>query len=480
MLKTALELFEGFLLEKSDDLEVRRKAAQAHQKVADLYRLLQQPNKAERAYQQAIVLFTQLPDEPEIRHALAECHNWRGEVLRSTSQLQAAQKAYGEARRLQQDLVQEFPEDLNYVKDLVRSFYNNGIVFKDSGLPKKAEIEFRQGIDLLEAQKKKGILSLTPEILQELALCYLNLGTVLDGPRQVEAAGASTQAITILARLAEAQPEVPDYRFDLAVAHNNRGNCWARIHRGQSKKPELLRKAEDDHRQAVKLLDKLSKDYPRYPKYGHELANTLNSLGALLVSVKNMDGARQAWSQATTILEKLVSDYPNLPDFEGDLGMTLGNLGWHFGRQQQWPEARSHLLKAIPHVQAALKPNPKHPNYRQALRNQYRDLAKTLVNLKDHAGAARAAADLLQASRQTKDDYYLGAYYLAQCMTLAETAPKISDKERKQAVLAYGDETIQMLLQARKLGLTDLDGILAQSTFEPLRRHPSFGKLRKE
>src|SRR5262249_38910513 len=180
------------------------------------YRLLQQPNKAEQAYQQAIVLFTQLPDEPEIRHALAECHNWRGEVLRSTSQVQSAQDAYGEARRLQENLVQEFPEDLNYLKDLVRSFYNNGIVLKDSGLPKKAEMEFRQGIDLLEAQKKKGNVSLTPEILQELALCYLNLGTVLDGARQVEAAGASTQAITTLARLAEGQPDVPHYRFDLA------------------------------------------------------------------------------------------------------------------------------------------------------------------------------------------------------------------------------------------------------------------------
>src|SRR5262249_21101066 len=252
------------------------------------------------------------------------------------------------------------------------------------------------------------------------------------------------------------------------------------IHRGQSKKPELLRKAEDDHRQAVKLLDKLNKDYPRYPKYGHELANTLNSLGALLVSVKNMDGARQAWNQATTILEKLVSDYPALPDFQGDLGMTLGNLGWLLGRQKQWPEARSHLLKAIPHVQAALKPNPKHPDYRQALRNQYRDLAKTLVNLQDHAGAARAAADLLHASRQTKDDYYLAAYYLAQCMTVVETAPKISDDQRKQVALAYGEEAIKLLIQAKKLGLADLDGILAQSIFEPLRRHPSFGKLRKE
>ena len=479
MLKTALELFEGFLVEKSNDPEVRKKAAQAHQKVADLYRLLQQPLKAEQAYQQAIALLTQLPDEPEIRHARAECYNWLGEVLRSTSQLQAAQDAYGEARRLQENLVQEFPADLNYLKDLARSFYNNGIVFKDSALPRKAEIEFRQGISLLEDQKKKENLSLTPEILQELALCYLNLGTVLDGPRQVEAADASTQAITILARLAEAQPEVPDYRFDLAVAHNNRGNCWARIHK-LSTKPELLGKAEHDHRQAIKLLDKLSKDYPRYPKYGHELANTLNSLGALLVSVKNMDGAGQAWNQATTILEKLVSDYPNLPDFEGDLGMTLGNLGWLLGRQEKWPEARSHLLKAIPHVQAALKPNPKHPDYRQALRNQYRDLAKTLVNLKDHAGAARAAADLLQASRQTKDDFYLAAYYLVQCMTLVETAPKMSDDQRKQVGLAYGEEAIKLLIQAKKLGLADLDGILAQSMFQPLRRHPSFRKLRKE
>jgi len=476
MLKTALELFEGFLQEKSDDVEVRKKAAQAYQKVADLHRLLQEPHKAQQAYQQAISLLTQLPQEPASRHALADCYNWLGEALRSTSQLQEAQNAYREAHHLQEALVQEFPNELHYLKDLVRTCYNRGIVLKDSGLPKKAELEFRQGIQLLQEQKKKDKRELNPEILQELALCYLNLGTVLDAPRQAEAA---TQAITILGQLVETQSEVPDYRFDLAVAHNNRGNCWARLYRGSSN-PELLKKAEDDHRQAVRLFDKLSKDYPRYPKYGHELANTLNSLGALLVSVKNLEGARQAWSQATTILQKLVSDHPGMPEFQGDLGMTLGNLGWLSGRQNQWLPARDQLQKAIAHVQAALKPNPKHPDYRQALRNQYRDLAKTLVNLKDHAGAAQAAADLLQAGRQTKEDYYLTALYLAQCMTLVETTAKLADDQRKQASLAYGEEAIKMLIQARKFGLNDLDAVLGQSAFEPLRRHPSLEKLRKE
>ena len=487
MLTTARQLFEGFLTEKSDDPEVRQKTAQAQQKVADLYRLLQEPHKAAQAYQQAIALLSQFADRPEGRAALAECHNWHGEVLRNTSQLAAAQGAFQEARQLLKNLVRDFPQELSYRKDWARSYYNCGIVLKESNQPQNAEKEFRTAIGVLEEPVPASANGqLATEMLEQEALCYLNLATVLADLQQAQGAvEASTKAIAILAKVVESPSATPEYRFDLAVAHNNRGTFWAPLYQGEakngaSKNQELMQKAETDHRQAVVLLDKLGQDYPRYPKYNHELANTLNSLGGLLVARHHKKDARAAWNQAKAILEKLVTDYPQTADFHGDLGMTLGNLGWLAGQEAQWPEARFHLQKAIVQVEAALEPNPQHPDYRQALRNQYRDLSQAQRHLKDHAGAAQAALAFIQASRQTKEDYFLAASYLAQCLPLAEADPDLSLEKRRQCGSRYAEDAVQMLHEARVRGFTNFDPVFTGPVFDPLRRHPAFDSWRKE
>lgn len=480
MLKKALELFSEFLGEKSTDPEVRQKTARAQQKVADLYRILRQPQDASQHYQEAIDLVGPFQDRPEWAYVLAECYNWQGEILRSTFSLKRAQEVYAKSRGLLQGLLNQYPDNLTYRKDLARSHYNSGLYFKESDDAKNAAVEFRAAIDLLRVSIPQGV---APEVAADMryaeALSYLNLATVLFGPgKDQEAVDAASKAITLLDDLVAKNPEVPDYRKDLAVAHNNRGNVRARLYRVPPQNAELLQQAEDDHRQAVALLAKVRSDYPRYPKFGHELANTFNSLGALLVTRQDKAGARDAWTQATVILDKLAAEHPKAVDFQGDLGMTLGNLGWLLGQEQKWTDARGELNKAITLVQTALKANPKHPDYSLALRNQYLNLARTELQLKNHAAAARAAEGL--AARKKPDDYYLAARFLAQCLPLVEADKDLSADDRAKYSAQYADHAVALLGLARKEGLKSWDAVLTGPLFEPLRRQPAFAVLRKE
>src|SRR5262249_50297627 len=174
---------------------------------------------------------------------------------------------------------------------------------------------------------------------------------------------------------------------------------------------------------------------------------------------------------------QLVAEGPGVPDLEGDLGLTLGNIGWLLGRQKQWAEARTRLEQAVGHVRAALEPNPRNPSYLAALRNQYRDLANTLLHLRDHAAAARTAKALTLLYRPTRDDFFQAGSWLARCMALADEDLSLTAPARSRLASHYGDQAIAFLRQALTRGYNPLESLKKDPRFALLGRHAEYNKL---
>src|SRR5262249_21239214 len=172
--------------------------------------------------------------------------------------------------------------------------------------------------------------------------------------------------------------------------------------------------------------------------------------------------------QARDRLTELVAEPSVLPDYWGDLGLTHGNLGWVLTEQDRWGEARAQFAQAISCLENALKPNPRHPDYLGALRNQYQNLAETLLRLRDPVAATQAAVALTHVLGADKQDVYVAACFVARSAVLLEE-PVLAEAYRKQA--------IQLLNQAVQKGFRDVAKLKTDPNLQGLRESASFCEL---
>jgi tetratricopeptide (TPR) repeat protein len=478
LLEKALPFYLYFLHQPSADALVRRKAGRAFKYLGDIYRNIGQMDEAETAYLQAIERLDawkrEAPADADFQHDLADSYNWLGELYRTTERLAQAEAAFQDALRLQETLGADYPRRAQYHKEKARTLYNLGLVFKDTDRPRESKKAFQKAIDILQQLADRDPDDSSNR--QELARAYFNRGPVLAITDGFEAARASyDRALTLLLRLVAAEPPNPEYRHEAGVALNNRGNLLVR--EGRRLEPASSREryleAAADHERARSFFLKLSRDYPSTPVYRQELANTYNSLGAVryfLTGPAEVTEAEQAWRAALRQARLLVEENPRVPEYHLLLGQTLGNLGWLWMQQNRFAEAVTQFEKSIRHLNVALGHNPHKPAYRQALYNQYRYLAETLIGNKDHARAAGAATSLSQVFPNQGEGYYFAAGFLARCAGLARSDLSAVGER-------YAAQALDMLRQALKCGYRinfDADFLVS------LKERPDFQQLRAQ
>lgn len=473
LLAKAVALHQAFLRQKSDDPRVRRETAEAHRRLADVFRLLERHDSAIEAYGEAIALYLRLhhenPADPHHRRRLAYCHNFRGEVERAAGNRTPAEADYREADRLLGGLCAEYPGEAAYREDRARTLYSLGVLFRENKRPVDAETELKRASDLLSELVER--FPETPGYRQHLARACLNLGTVLRSEgRPQEARAAYDQAIGLLHGLSLRFPDEPDYRHELAVTCNNAGNLLAS--EGQFDEARTM------HDRAQVLFSKLSTDFPRVPAYRQELANTWNSLGNVESLEDKPEEALRAWTRAASLLEGLVAERPQIAAYRGDLGMVLGNLGLILYGQSQVTEAREHLERSVSRLRESLSASPGHAVYEEILQDSWRNLAEILVVAGDHAAAAQAAQSLADLAPDSAESQYAAACFLARCARLAQ-AGESDGAEKTSAARAYGDGSLSALRRAIDKGFHDLVRLESdrQTIFKAVEAEPRFQDL---
>jgi tetratricopeptide (TPR) repeat protein len=452
LLAKALELNKAFLQQKTNDPRIRWETAQAHRRMADVFRLLEQHEEALEGYQQAATLFQRLhdesPDDPTYRQQLGHTHTFRGEVFRAAGRRPEAETAYDQARLLQSELAIEFPSEPTHRQDLARTLYSLGILLRENGRLVESERELRLAADLLTQLVEE--FPANPAHRQHLARAFLNLGTVVRSPdRFDEAQAVYNQAIDLLRTLTVEFPHQPDYRHELGVVCNNSGNLLASAKR--------LEEARTKHAESRALFQALSADFPKIPAYRQELANTLNSIGSVESQLGAIDDAVKAWGDARLHLEALIAERDDVAAFHGDLGMVLGNLGLAAHTQSKLAEARQYFERAAEQLQRALASNRDDAMYQEMLRDTFQNLAEVLVVTGDHAGGAKAARNLADARTDSAHDCYYAGCFLARCVAAAQNDSLLDSIRRETLAQSYADESVAMLRKAILMGFDDLE-----------------------
>jgi serine/threonine protein kinase/tetratricopeptide (TPR) repeat protein len=517
--KRSRELYTGLAEEFTAQPRYRERLAWSQGGLADLFVATGRPKEAEEAYRHAAAIQKQLaadfPRVPEYSVALAKTVCDLATVLEKTGRRDEATETCAQAVAVLKQLVADFSGQPEYLLDLARSHNDHGVYLSNAGRPHDAEKAFRQAIALTEQlpqdfARERGcrtsmanfhnslgnLLQSTgrageaekayrqaltiqkqlaadfpalPNLRQVLARSQMNLGVLLEGTRPRDAKEAYAQAITLQKELAADFPTVPAYRHELAMSLFNLGNLL--------RADAQLGNAEEAFRQALALHLGLARDAPTVPVYQWDLASCRNGLGVVLMLSGRPQDAEEEYHHALAILKPLVAKFPTTPDYQNQLAATMVNLAALLAKCQKFAAARGYFDDALPHHQAALKANPRHPTYRAFLRNNRFGLCLTLLNLKDHAAAADAAAQLLKAAVDPALDPYKAACVLAYCVRLSDGDKQLPEAQRLELAQTYGDRAMAALGQAIAAGYKDTARLKTAPDLEPLRARKDFQKL---
>jgi tetratricopeptide (TPR) repeat protein len=521
ILERALARLQDLLGEEPGDQEVRRHTAWAHARVGEVCRQLGRSDQAEKAFGHALAVQAALadehPGEPSFRRDLALTYNNLGILLKDRGRLAEAEQAGRKAIALYEGLEADAPLNPATRDSLANSHNNLGIVLYLRGQVPEAEAAYRTALRLF--QELARARPADPERRRKLALAHNNLGYLLaQARRREEAAAAYGEALKIFERLAADLPQVPAHRQDLAGALNNLGQLQAQI--GQDGQ------AVKTFRRAVELREALVRDFPTRPDYRTELALSSLQLGGILWGRAVSTEAELLCRRAVDLDEQLATDFPAAAGYRGTLtyhatalvrglvqmGRTadaerlcryaLAAADRLAARQKDRPEwpglqadlhhalgdlrrragdlagARKELEQAVAHRKAQRQARPEDPGFRKSLCEHFRLLAEVCLDGKDHAGAARAAAELPRVCPEGWQEHHRAARLLARCVPLAKGDAALPKARRHELAEQYAGEAVRLLRAAVDRGFPRLEELPRDPVFGPLRGRDDFQGLR--
>jgi serine/threonine protein kinase/tetratricopeptide (TPR) repeat protein len=485
--------------------------------------LLQTQNhltEAADAYQKAIEIFGQLvaefPNVPNYQRELARTNANYGAILHLTNKARDAENTYRRAVDLQRYLVERFPEVEDYQKELGFTCFSLGVLLQLNRKFDEAEEVYREAANNFIRLKDK--YPTVPDYRHGLASSYNNLAELLQARNRLQEAEkigeqsrdlliklssefpavriyrqqlaqsldlyslllSSTQrapqAEQVLNRAIELQKQLiaedakePAYRQQLGHSHDNLAIVLAGLNR--------VDKAEQNYLQAITLLEQLEAEYPAVPVFREDLINYQANLASLLIAVGRRQDAEKSLRKIASLQEKQLVSFPKAPNYQSALGRTLNDLAKLQLERNKLADARRFLQEAIQHQRAALEVDSRQGLYRKDLCSYYMEFVDVLVQLEDHAEAAKALTELHRFVPAGWPDFSKAAALLARCMPLAARDSGVPESRRKEVVQAYGDQAMELLREAAAAGYKDTEYLKTAADFSSLRPRADFKKL---
>ncbi|MFO0842695.1 MAG: tetratricopeptide repeat protein [Gemmataceae bacterium] len=468
----ALAIYKQLAADFPTRFDFRRELASTHNNLGLLLSDTGRNKQAEWAYEQAVAVYKQLaaalPTRPAIRQALATSHNNLGALLLTTGRVKEAEGAYRQALAVRRQLAADFPARPDFRRELASSQYVLGDLLRVTGRPKEAEAALADALAI--SKQLVADHPTRPDFREGLAASHHNLGSVLAiTGRLKEAEGAYEQALAIRRQVVADFPDKPAYRQELARSLNNLG--------GRMKDAGRPKQAEAAYAEALAVRRQLAADFPARPDFHQDLAASYNNLGILLRATGRPREAEAAWRDALAIYKQLAADLPNQPEVRNALAGACVNLAILCKDRGDMAAAKGYLIEARPHHAAALKANPRHPDYRRFFRNNQLVLTTAHAGLLERAEAVASAEEIRDQGWDPPDDAYDAGAALSECIPVVEKHDRLDTNQRQEAVRFYGDEAMKLLRDAVKKGCLEVKDFKQDPDLAPLRKREDFKKL---
>lgn len=378
LLELALSYYERFAKERADDPTIRDELAVTAYRLGRITEQLGSLEKAEQWYRRALNIQEDLvahsPDDPQLRQALGDTLIAMGGVFLAQKKLDEAKADYQRAAEVRRQLADDDPGDCELQRKLANAYMNLGVVARESGDSQEA----RRRITNAQAIRHE-ILSRDRENVntrRDLAKGCFNLANLCISNEPAESHGTSANLEEALSNLKEAlglfeelltsQPNDQTNQKQIAVTALQYGDLLCHLERTEE--------ARQPYQRALELMRHLAYLNPDVPNYRFDLARTLMNLSTIQrgqASDAKEDTANN-FAEARWILEELVAQYPAEPQYRRDLGATLwatGNLSLNMGDRES---ALQLLQQAQHHFEQLCRDDPENEGYAQWLEDAKR------------------------------------------------------------------------------------------------------------
>jgi serine/threonine-protein kinase len=321
LLQQAVNDYQRFAEEKSDDPAIKAEFGRARVRLGDVLRLSAKSDEALNAYRSATKLFIELttagPAPQEFHRELARTRGRIGIVCTETDQYDEAAKAFEQAMAALEALLRDSPESAETRHLLAATLVNQSILrnkTQDAALAlsllERAQDEFESLVRSTTEPQGKADPAAPHEALDAvsakdraeyqagLASTRNTIGQVLTNLQRYEDAIAILrQAKDVYERLARDEPDNPDYVQARADCSINIGNAGRLL--GEDEVEELA------YRDAINDFDLLIRIRPDIAVYRQRMAIARTNLAQLLRGLDRHKEAKAELDEALKALESM-------------------------------------------------------------------------------------------------------------------------------------------------------------------------------
>jgi len=405
LLDRLLEFYRTFANQNANDLKLRSRIADAHQRAAAILVRLGRLTEAEQDFRQAIELLAQTlqtnPHDAEVLVKTAAIFNEIGELQLRRGEFSQTFNSHLEARAILLGQPAEIRELPAVRFELARS------------TDLFASIDVRSGTNQAPHEPPDGRRPPPRDYSAAGPPRTRSAYGTLDGPdgghvqgnradRSDERLGRAVPAAFLVSKpsqalatilldtsnefraLADQFPDHAEFQFRLAQCLRHR-----LVHAASNQDAAT---ANQTFLEAVQILDRLTKTYPNDPKYVYELADTLTQA----FRAQTAEDAATSLTRAVQIADELVQRFPNATEYQLLLGTALARRGAAQASQGELIAAEESMRQSIDRLGPLAIQFPDQGIIQIPLAKSCQQLGDML----SRTGQADSSADRLEQSRQ--------------------------------------------------------------------------------
>jgi tetratricopeptide (TPR) repeat protein len=247
--------------------------------------------------------------------------------------------------------------------------------------------------------------------------------------------GEYQEALALLERLVQEDPQNTDYRLTLSRCHRSiLPVAWA------NEDDDL---AADAKRQSIEILEQLTGEWPEEPTFQFELADTLAMTAEADLQTALTEANVAELQRSVELMAPLREQFPTAPEFTVLLADTHQKLGSHFLATKTWTDAQRHLTKANALLESLVVSSPANPLFQVSLARTRWKLAESLRR-KSSLPQSRAVLEQAvndyrlfrdsEAGRRTSVGLLVGLY-----RQLARTLEQLGEQESAAKISQTAD-----------------------------------------
>ena len=351
LLTQAVERYEQFAADKSDDPELQSEAARAMIRLGDVFRGLSKYDLARSTYEEAATRMQALAvgasNSQNARIQLASAKAKLGVLNAELGDLEQAVSTYDESIQLYDELLWT-ERDPTLEHERAGVVVNRAMLLDRRGLTQDALAQLNAAAETFKVLAKDPE---NPAAAAGLAMTAANIANVLVGTGQnSEALPYADDAIARYSELATKYPDHPPYLEALATTRLN----LAAAYRTSGRDREELAMYEA----ALSDYDLLVASRSDVPVYRERQAGTERELAAYLHALGDNRTAHEAIQAAIQTTEALLSTQVPLAAYHEQWALEQATLGRILGDSGREEEALLHLNAAIERYDALIDSDP--------------------------------------------------------------------------------------------------------------------------